>query len=135
MSRKVAYFIGIGGAGMSSIARYLNKKGWWVSGYDKTETPLTDQLQQEGININFDICASSIPEEIKKVEMLLVTTPAISSDHPHLVALKKIGHQAIKRAKLLGQISKSKATLAISGTHGKTSTTALLAHIIDATKV
>jgi UDP-N-acetylmuramate--alanine ligase len=133
MSRKVAYFIGIGGAGMSSIARYLNKKGWWVSGYDKTETPLTDQLQQEGININFDICASSIPEEIKKVEMLLVTTPAISSDHPHLVALKKIGHQAIKRAKLLGQITKSKATLAISGTHGKTSTTALLAHIIDGT--
>ena len=133
MSKKVAYFIGIGGAGMSSIARYLNKTGWNVSGYDKTETPLTDQLRQEGININFDICDSSIPEEIKNVDLLLVTTPAISSDHPHLVALKKLGHKAIKRAELLGEITKSKTTLAISGTHGKTSTTALLAHIIDGT--
>ncbi|HIK66459.1 MAG TPA: UDP-N-acetylmuramate--L-alanine ligase [Flavobacteriales bacterium] len=133
MSNKVAYFIGIGGAGMSSIARYLNKTGWHVSGYDKTETPLTDQLKQEGININFDICDSSIPEEIKTVDLLLVTTPAISSDHPHLVALKKLGHKAIKRAELLGKIIKHKNTLAISGTHGKTSTTALLAHIIDGT--
>ena len=133
MSKKVAYFIGIGGAGMSSIARYLNKTDWRVLGYDKTETPLTDQLKQEGIKINFDISESSIPEEIKKVDLLLVTTPAVSSDHPHLVALKKIGHKEIKRAELLGQITKSKATLAISGTHGKTSTTALLAHIIDGT--
>ena len=133
MSKKVAYFIGIGGAGMSSIARYLNKTGWHVSGYDKTETPLTDQLKQEGININFNRCDSSIPEEIKKVDLLLVTTPAISSDHPHLIALKKLGHKAIKRAELLGKITKSKATLGISGTHGKTSTTALLAHIIEGT--
>jgi UDP-N-acetylmuramate--alanine ligase len=107
MSKKVAYFIGIGGAGMSSIARYLNKTGWHVSGYDKTETPLTDQLKQEGININFNICDSSIPEEIKKDDLLLVTTPAISSDHPHLIALKKLGHKAIKRAELLGKITKS----------------------------
>ena len=133
MSKRIAYFIGIGGAGMSSIARYLNKQGWNVLGYDKTETPLTDSLQQEGIKINFNICESSIPDEIKKNDLLLVTTPAISSDHPHLVALKKSGHTAIKRAELLGNITKSQTSLAISGTHGKTSITALLAHIIDGT--
>lgn len=133
MSKKVAYFIGIGGAGMSSIARYLNKQGWSVLGYDKTETLLTDSLKKEGIKINFNLCESSIPDEIKKNDLLLVTTPAISSNHPHLVALKKLGHTAIKRAELLGNITKSKTSLAISGTHGKTSTTALLAHIIDGT--
>tara|TARA_B100000780_G_scaffold276279_1_gene244553 strand:+ start:4090 stop:5454 length:1365 start_codon:yes stop_codon:yes gene_type:complete len=133
MNKKAAYFIGIGGAGMSSIARYLNKKGWSVSGYDRTETALTDKLQEEGIKINFELNLSDFPEEIKKKGLLLVTTPAINADHPQLVKLSKLGHTAIKRAELLGSITSSNASLAISGTHGKTSTTAILAHIMDGT--
>ena len=133
MSTKVAYFIGVGGAGMSSIAMFLNKTGWKVYGYDKVKTPLTDNLIQEGIIINFDSSEKSIPDDVKVNGLLLVTTPAINSHHPHLVALNKMGHKSIKRSELLGQIINSGSTLAIAGTHGKTTTTALLAHIMDGT--
>ena len=136
MNFKAAYFIGIGGAGMSAIARFFSKKGHVVRGYDKVSTKLTDFLKIEGIDINFDDDINSIPSDILELspgELLLVYTPAIPDTHAQLSHLKSLGHTPIKRAELLGQITRESQSLAISGTHGKTSTTAILAHILDGT--
>ena len=132
---QIAYFIGVGGAGMSALARYLLKEGYKVYGYDRTETSLTRQLVKEGIAITYNDSADAMPPEINisPEELLLVITPAIPPTHPHLVELKKLGHCPIKRAELLGRITQSTPTLAIAGTHGKTTTTAILAHIMDGT--
>ena len=134
MNYKAAYFIGIGGAGMSALARYLNKEGLSVRGYDKVKTMLTDFLQIEGMEINFEDEIHSIPKDVIEAnpeDLLLVYTPAIPEDHKQLTHLKSLGHRAVKRAELLGKITSNKKSLAIAGTHGKTSTTAILAHILD----
>ncbi|MBM71454.1 MAG: UDP-N-acetylmuramate--L-alanine ligase [Crocinitomicaceae bacterium] len=136
MNFKAAYFIGVGGAGMSALARYFKKDSKLVYGYDKANTRLTDQLESEGIVINYSDSIESIPTEIislSKDELLLVYTPAIPSNHNQLSHLKSLGHIPIKRAELLGKIIKNQSSLAVSGTHGKTSTTAILAHILDGT--
>ncbi len=136
MNFKAAYFIGVGGAGMSALARYLNKKGKTVFGYDKVQTSLTKQLESEGIKINYTDQINSIPNEISSLspeELLLIFTPAIPSNHNQLSYLKSLNHLPIKRAEFLGKIIKNKPSIAIAGTHGKTSTTAILAHILDGT--
>ena len=136
MNFKAAYFIGVGGAGMSALARFLNKKGKLVFGYDKVKTSLTKQLESEGIQINYKDQINSIPNEISSLspeELLLIFTPAIPSNHNQLSYLKSLNHLPIKRAEFLGKIIKNKPSLAIAGTHGKTSTTAILAHILDGT--
>jgi UDP-N-acetylmuramate--alanine ligase len=136
MNCKAAYLIGIGGAGMSAIARYLHNSGVMVSGYDKTETTLTDILQKEGIEINFTDVNGAIPEGILSLqagELLLITTPAVPSNNNQLCKLISMGHTPIKRAELLGKITENGSSIAIAGTHGKTSTTAMLAHILDGT--
>ncbi|PCJ82659.1 MAG: UDP-N-acetylmuramate--L-alanine ligase [Bacteroidetes bacterium] len=132
---RIAYFLGVGGAGMSALARYYLKEGVKVYGYDKTETALTETLIEEGVSITYDDSIHSIPKEIgvEIGELLLVITPAIPSNHPHLLELIKIGHTPIKRAEILGRITQSRPTLAIAGTHGKTTTTAILAHIMAGT--
>ena len=132
----VAYLIGVGGAGMSAIARYLLKIGCEVYGYDRVKTTLTQELEKEGVIINHDLSLSSIPKAvmIEAGKLLLITTPAIPTRHPHLIEFLKFGHQPIKRAEFLGQITENKPTLAVAGTHGKTTTTAILAHILAGTE-
>ena len=136
MDSSVAYLIGVGGAGMSAIARYLLKNGYEVYGYDRVKTQLTIELEQEGVIINYEFSSSSIPKAvmIESGELLLITTPAIPSSHPHLTYLQNAGHKAIKRSEFLGQITENKPTLGIAGTHGKTTITAILAHILDGTE-
>ena len=134
MKTKTAYFIGIGGAGMSALARYYNHVGVVVKGYDQTSTRLTDELISEGIEINFNDDIESIPPSIETAEnLLLVITPAVPQGNKQLQRLIAQGHLPKKRAEVLGDIISGKNSIAIAGTHGKTSTTALLAHIMDGT--
>ena len=92
MIPSVAYLIGVGGAGMSAIARYLLKNGCKVYGYDKVKTSLTQELEREGVHVNYALSVSAIPEDVKieSGKLILITTPAISSSHPHLIHLKDV---------------------------------------------
>lgn len=120
------YFIGIGGIGMSALARYMKSKGKFVYGYDKTQTDLTLELLAEGIEIAFHDEVENLPKEID----LVVYTPAIPSTHKQLNYLKSIGKTLVKRSELLEEITRSSFTIAVAGTHGKTTTTTLIAHIL-----
>ena len=124
---KNVYFIGIGGIGMSAIARYYNHAGYNVSGYDKTPSKLTAALEQEGISIHYTDDISFIPEE--KDETLVIYTPAIPKDMGELVYVMENGYRTVKRSLALGEIASTQQCLAIAGTHGKTTTSTLLAHI------
>lgn len=124
---KHVYFIGIGGIGMSAIARYFLRLGIMVSGYDKTETVLTSELEAEGIFIHFNDDISVVPVDID----LVVYTPAIPSDHQGLNFVKRQNLPLMKRSEVLGLISRSKVGIAIAGTHGKTTTSTLTAFLLD----
>ena len=126
MSRHV-YFIGIGGIGMSAIARYYNTKGLKVSGYDKTPSDLTHALESEGIEVHYTDDCSFIPED--KDNTLVVYTPAIPHDMGELVHVMNSGYKVVKRSKMLGEIAAGQRCMAVAGTHGKTTTSTLLAHI------
>jgi UDP-N-acetylmuramate--alanine ligase len=123
---KRIYFIGIGGIGMSALARYFNTQGVFVSGYDKTPTPLTDDLQKEGIQIHFEDDLSQIDKEAT----VIVYTPAIPADHGELNFFKNNGYQVVKRSDVLNWITENAFTIGIAGTHGKTTTTSMTAHIL-----
>lgn len=123
---KNIYFIGIGGIGMSALARYFRLKGAIVSGYDRTPSALTDELISEGINIHFEENSLLIPKDID----LAVYTPAIPKDHKELAFLKERGIILKKRSEILGMISSDSVAIAVSGTHGKTTVSALIAHIL-----
>lgn len=129
------YFIGIGGIGMSALARYFKAQGKYVSGYDKTPSELTEKLDQEKIPVIFKDSVETIPQEILKnrESSLVVYTPAIPKDHKQFHNLKEKNFDFIKRAQLLGLITSNRFTLAVAGTHGKTTTTAILAHILKET--
>ena len=120
------YFLGIGGIGMSALARYFHTMGKQVSGYDKTETPLTLELEQEGMSICYEEDITSISTNVD----LFVYTPAIPDSMSLMKLARNSGKPMMKRAEILGLISKNKRGLAVAGTHGKTSTTALLTHIL-----
>lgn len=125
------YFIGIGGIGMSALARYFNAKGKKVSGYDKTPSPITDALTAEGISLHFD--ENHIPKDIKDADfqsVLIVYTPAVSQDSPQLTTFASKKWTVLKRAELLGLITEDAYTIAVAGTHGKTTTSCILAHIL-----
>ena len=126
---KNAYFIGIGGIGMSAIARYFKFKGLNVAGYDKTESELTDTLQKEGIDVHYVDNVDSIPKDIENT--LVVYTPAIPHDLKELNYVMDNGYNVFKRSKVLGEITDGERCLAVSGTHGKTTTSTLTAHILD----
>lgn len=123
---RTIYFVGIGGIGMSAIARFFNARGVAVHGYDKTETTLTKTLVSEGIKIHFEEDVSQIPENVD----LVVYTPAVPQDHKELVHFRENGFPVKKRAEVLGIISHSKKTIAVAGTHGKTSTSSILIHLL-----
>jgi UDP-N-acetylmuramate--alanine ligase len=123
---KSIYFLGIGGIGMSALARYFNFEGISVTGYDRTPSPLTDRLIEEGIQIHFTDSIDLIPKDIE----LIVYTPAIPSDLQEYRFLKDSGIPMLKRSEVLGEISKDYFTIAIAGTHGKTTITSMVAHIL-----
>jgi UDP-N-acetylmuramate--alanine ligase len=129
---KRAYFVGVGGIGMSALARYFKSLGWNVAGYDKTPSPLTEALISEGVEIHFDDLGESIPEEYKEKESTLVIyTPAIPKNHGELNFLMQNNFQLFKRSQVLGIITANSLGLGVAGTHGKTTTSTLLAHILN----
>ncbi len=132
-SYKYIYLVGIGGIGMSALARYFNKTGKIIYGYDMKKSDLCIQLQNEGVCICYQDNLSLIPDEIresKKNETLVIYTPAISYDNKILTYFKNEGFTFLKRAEVLGYISQESFTIAISGTHGKTTTSTILSHIL-----
>ena len=130
------YFLGIGGIGMSALARYFKVKGYSVAGYDRTKTPLTQTLEQEGIMVNYTDQIAEIPFQFRdKKSTLLVYTPAIPADNVQLNWFLSHDFVPHKRAEVLGMLSKMGKALCIAGTHGKTTTSSMLAHILASSKV
>ena len=128
---KNIYFIGIGGIGMSAIARYYNAKGFKVSGYDKTPSPLTEALESEGIEVHYEDNTDYVPKDVS--DTLVVYTPAIPKDMGELVFVQENGYKVIKRSQMLGEISRGQRCMAVAGTHGKTTTSTLVSHLFTAT--
>ncbi len=129
------YFVGVGGIGMSALARYFVKKGCRVFGYDKTKTPLTMCLAQEGISISYKDEVTEIPNLFAQPssDLLVVNTSAIPKDNQILNFFKNGGFALKKRSEVLGIISKEMFCIAVAGTHGKTTTSAMIAHLLKAT--
>ena len=128
---KAVYFVGAGGIGMSAIARYFLKRGLVVAGYDKTATELTHQLEREGMLIHYEENIDDIPQaNRKKDSCLVVYTPAIPEDHQEYQWFRKNGFEIEKRAQVLGTITKDRKGLCVAGTHGKTTTSTMCAHIL-----
>lgn len=125
------FFIGIGGIGMSAIARYFAANGKCVVGYDKTPSKITKSLQDVGIEIHFEDAIEHIPISfLDKESTLVVYTPAIPKNHIQFNYLVNQGFKVLKRAEVLGLITKSSVSLAVAGTHGKTTTSAILGHLL-----
>ena len=128
---KAVYFIGAGGIGMSAIARYFLKKGLVVAGYDKTPSDLTLQLEKEGMLIHYDEDIEKIPQPCKQQDCcLIIYTPAIPADHQELCYFQKNGFEIQKRAQVLGTLTQAHKGLCVAGTHGKTTTSTMCAHIM-----
>jgi UDP-N-acetylmuramate--alanine ligase len=123
---RTVYFIGIGGIGMSALARYFAFHGTNVSGYDRTETPLTQQLEKEGIPIHYEEDSSLIPP----YPDLVVYTPAVPKDHQELLYYRRQGATLMKRSEVLGLITNSSFNICVAGTHGKTTISTMIAHIL-----
>jgi UDP-N-acetylmuramate--alanine ligase len=130
---KHTYLIGIGGIGMSALARYFNAQGKQVCGYDKVQSDLCLELESEGIKIHYNDAIENIPQYIQETtynETLVIYTPAISEESRVLNYFKDKEFELYKRAEVLGIISKESFTIAVAGTHGKTTTSAILAHVL-----
>ncbi|MBC7425463.1 MAG: UDP-N-acetylmuramate--L-alanine ligase [Bacteroidia bacterium] len=130
---RIAYFIGIGGIGMSAIARYFKAIGIEVHGYDKTKTHLSEELEKEGMVLHYTEDLNAIPEKIKENDnaSIVVYTPAIPSAHAEIMWLKNNGNILHKRAEVLGIISRNSFTIGVAGTHGKTTTSTMVAHLLN----
>ena len=128
---KAVYFVGAGGIGMSAVARYFRQKGLVVAGYDKTPSDLTRHLEQEGIQLHYEENTDLIPEACKDpATTLVVYTPAIPDTHKELAFFRANGFQIEKRAQVLGRLTQTHKGLCFAGTHGKTSTSTMCAHIM-----
>lgn len=126
LNLRSVYFVGIGGIGMSALARYFRSRGTAVSGYDKTETELTKALQAEGMAVHYNEDVDAIPKDVD----LVVYTPAVPKDHAELVYYQTNGYKVVKRSDVLQMISESSFNICIGGTHGKTTITTMVAHIL-----
>ncbi|OON67273.1 UDP-N-acetylmuramate--L-alanine ligase [Hymenobacter sp. CRA2] len=126
------YFLGIGGIGMSALARWFRANGHQVWGYDKTRTPLTEALAQEGILIHYDDAPAQLPTEVRenKAQTLVVLTPAIPKDHQEWAWLREQDYDIRKRSQVLGLLTAGRRTVAVAGTHGKTTTSSMVAHLL-----
>ena len=131
--KNIFYFIGIGGVGMSALARLCLKEGCEVYGYDKTSSDITEQLIKNGIKIIFDDSVKALQNLLLSTNVQIVYSAAIPDFHPQLVFLKKQGNNVIKRAEFLAKVCINKKTLAVAGTHGKTTTSSILTHIFSKT--
>ena len=131
MKKQPFYFIGIGGIGMSSIARFLLQQGCEVGGYDKTPSPITAALIEEGATVVFDQNVKALPAAFRTLGTKVIYTPAIPEGHPQKDFFDQQGNSVVKRSVFLGELTKDKPTLAVAGTHGKTTTTAILAHLFS----
>ena len=128
---KSVYFVGAGGIGMSAIARYFLNKGLVVGGYDKTPSDLTRQLEKEGMLIHYEEDVNQIPQACKNTqECLVIYTPAIPAEHQELCYFQQNGFEIQKRAQVLGTLTKTHKGLCVAGTHGKTTTSTMCAHIM-----
>ena len=128
------YLIGIGGIGMSALARYFFSINKEIGGYDKTPTPLTDELLHMGMDIHFDDDVTLIPDQFKeKDDCLVIYTPAISADHTELSFFRDNQFNVYKRSQVLGLIANGKYVIAVAGSHGKTTTASIIAHILKDT--
>ncbi len=120
------YFIGIGGIGMSALARYFKSRGAAVSGYDKTSTPLTRELEEQGIDIHYEERVDLAPKDVDAV----VYTPAIPAAHAELVYYRENGYTVVKRSDVLQWITEGSFNICVGGTHGKTTVTSMIAHLL-----
>jgi len=128
---KAVYFVGAGGIGMSAIARYFLKKGLVVAGYDKTPSELTRQLEKEGMLIHYEEDTEQIPFACQqKASCLVIYTPAIPAEHQELQFFRNNGFEIQKRAQVLGTLTQAHKGLCVAGTHGKTTTSTMCAHIM-----
>jgi len=127
------YLIGVGGIGMSALARYFNALGKEVAGYDVVSKPLTQKLESEGVIIHYEDEPDLIPSAFtqNKKRTLIIYTPAVSDNHKELNYFRDKGYNVLKRSEVLGEISKTKTCLAVAGTHGKTSVSSLMAHLLN----
>ena len=128
------YFLGIGGIGMSALARYFAAKGARVLGYDRTPSPLTNELEAEGIAVQYDD-SLDIVKALDVASTIVVRTPAVPEDFAVYVWLREQGFQILKRAEVLGLVTRSERALCVAGTHGKTTTSTMLAHILHQSHV
>lgn len=123
------YFVGIGGIGMSALARYFNHSGWRVAGYDRTPSPLTAALEAEGIAVHYEDSVDRIPEAFRnRAETRVIYTPAVPADHAELCWFRTQGFEVLKRSQMLGLLGEGRRVMAVAGTHGKTTTTTMVAH-------
>ncbi len=136
MQYKNFYFLGIGGIGMSAIARYFKAKGYRVAGYDRTRSELCRELEGEGIAIHYtDDVAQIAPEFLQKDTTLVVYTPAIPAEHTEFCYFREHNFAIEKRAQVLGQVTRLERGLCVAGTHGKTTTSTMLAHLLKQSHV
>lgn len=132
--KQKAYFVGAGGIGMAALERYCLSKGMEVGGYDRTPTELTSQLETEGVAMTFDDSAEAIPAAFRNPEeTLVVYTPAVPDSHAGLRWFRDNGFEVVKRSRLLGDITRSSHGICFAGTHGKTTTSSMAAHILHST--
>ncbi len=133
---KSIYFVGAGGIGMSALERYFNANGYKVGGYDKTPSPLTDALISEGIDIHFEDNIDAVDPAFKDPkDCIICYTPAIPQDHGELCYFRANGFEVMKRSQLLGIVTRQKRGLCVAGTHGKTTTSSMIAHLLKQSHV
>ncbi len=136
MLRKHIYFVGIGGIGMSALARYFKAKGFCVAGYDRVSSVLTRELEQEGISIHYVDDVAMIPEAYRKPDdTVVVYTPAVPSDMSEMTWFRDHNFVIQKRSQILGEITRMQKGLCVSGTHGKTTTSTMLSHLLHNSSV
>ena len=126
MGRRRLYFLGIGGIGMSALARYFMHEGCEVAGYDRTATPLTARLEAEGALVNYQDSVEAIPEQFLDKNTVVVYTPAVPADQQQMCHFREGGYRMLKRSQMLGELSAGKFVMAVAGTHGKTTTSTLV---------